>query len=217
MRVLLPATPQSKSGPDSTFIIDAALSLLALPYYNDDFNQPNKKTCSINGVVLLSTTDFAGASPQVESVSLKTNVIYYPNESVAPAIPPAPSNLIVTAANGEALLSWAATAGAASYNIYRSTAAGTEVLVKAAVPTANYSDTTLTNGTVYYYQVTGANVAGKVPNLSRPVRCRTIETSGCVSLIDGWPILAVLWAGARPCPWQVAHPFRQFAGTGRGF
>ena len=61
-------------------------------------------------------------------------------------------------------LSWSAVAGAASYNIYRSTKSGGEIKITttpATITTTSYTDTGLTNGTTYYYKVTAVNGAGE--------------------------------------------------------
>src|SRR5207244_1838498 len=53
-------------------------------------------------------------------------------------------------------LSWTASAGATSYNVYRSTTSGSEGSPAQAtgLTTTNYTDTTVANGTSYYYVVT---------------------------------------------------------------
>jgi hypothetical protein len=74
-------------------------------------------------------------------------------------VPPAPTNLIVTARSGQAGLSWAMSPNATGYNIYRSTTNGGPYSVIAwGVTSASYSDTNLTNNaTAYYYVVTAIN------------------------------------------------------------
>jgi len=75
-------------------------------------------------------------------------------------IPPVPT-LTATGGNTQALLSWTASNGAASYNIYRATTAGAESLYQSNVTTTTFTDTGLTNGTTYYYEVTAVNTAGE--------------------------------------------------------
>jgi fibronectin type 3 domain-containing protein len=76
-------------------------------------------------------------------------------------VPAAPTGLSVTAGDAQVDLSWTASAGATSYNIYRSTSSGTEVQVHTGVSTNSYSDTGLTNGTTYYYKISAVNAFGE--------------------------------------------------------
>ena len=69
------------------------------------------------------------------------------------AIPAAPSNYYAQQGDGKVALQWNIVAGATSYNIYRSTDGVTFSVI--ASPTLNqYLDTTVTLGTIYYYQIT---------------------------------------------------------------
>jgi len=84
----------------------------------------------------------------------------------APATPPPmPTGLQATAGNAQVSLSWNASAGATSYNLKRSTVNGGPYSTAVASPTAtNYTDTTVTNGTTYYYVVSAVNSAGESAN-----------------------------------------------------
>ena len=67
-----------------------------------------------------------------------------------------PTGVTPNAGNAQVTLNWTAVSGATSYNIYRSTTAGSETfLANAANPP--YTDTGLTNGTTYYYKVAAVN------------------------------------------------------------
>src|SRR5580693_7971668 len=85
---------------------------------------------------------------------------------VAPLSAPAtPTGLQATGGNAQVNLSWNASAGAATYNVKRSTTNGGPYNTAVASPTAtNYSDTTVTNGTTYYYVVSAVNTAGQSAN-----------------------------------------------------
>jgi cellulose 1,4-beta-cellobiosidase len=67
--------------------------------------------------------------------------------------------LNATAGNAKVSLTWAASSGAASYNIYRGTTASGESATpyKTGVTTTTYSDTNVTNGITYYYEATAVN------------------------------------------------------------
>ena len=112
-------------------------------------------------------------------------------------VPAAPTNLTATAGNAQIALSWTTSAGAASYNLYRSTSAGTETLYKSGLTATSYTDTGLTNGTAYFYQVAAVNSAG------------TSGKSGEASAMPKAPVTATQLLGnpgfengsASPAPW----------------
>lgn len=75
------------------------------------------------------------------------------------AIPAIPQNYYVQTANGQNLTSWDLTAGATSYTVQRSTDNITYSTI--ASPTVNYYlDTSVTQGTQYWYQVAAVNSSG---------------------------------------------------------
>ena len=84
----------------------------------------------------------------------------------APLTAPAtPTGLHATGGNAQVSLSWSASTSAASYNVKRSTTNGGPYNTAIASPTVtNYSDTTVTNGTTYYYVVSAVNTAGQSAN-----------------------------------------------------
>lgn len=104
--------------------------------------------------------------------------------------PVAPTGLTATAANTQVALSWTVSAGAVSYNIYRSTTSGGEVKIAttpATITTTSYIDTGLSNGTTYYYKVTAVNSAGEsarsteasvTPRLTPPLAPTKLNAAG---------------------------------------
>jgi hypothetical protein len=83
------------------------------------------------------------------------------DESSAPG---APTNLTATAGNQQASLSWTASSGAASYAVKRGTASGGPYATVGSPAGTTYVDTSLTNGTTYYYVVTAVNTIGASGN-----------------------------------------------------
>ena len=89
--------------------------------------------------------------------------------TVTPAsasVPAEPTNLSATASRGQIALSWTVSSGATQYQVYRGTASDGEA--NAPVATTNgattYVDTGLTNGSVYYYNVSASNGVGVSPD-----------------------------------------------------
>jgi fibronectin type 3 domain-containing protein len=82
--------------------------------------------------------------------------------SVSPhVLPPAPpTNLAAVPGNDQVGLSWTASSGATSYNVYRSSSSGNEVLYHSGVAGTSYTDTGVTNGITYFYQVIAVNGVG---------------------------------------------------------
>ena len=84
--------------------------------------------------------------------------------TVSPQSPTGPAlstGLTATAGNAQVALAWTASSGATSYDIYRGSTSGGETLLASGVTTASYTDTGLSNGTTYYYEVTAVNAAGQ--------------------------------------------------------
>jgi titin len=79
--------------------------------------------------------------------------------------PPAPTGLAASPSNASVTLSWAASAGATSYNVKRSTASGGPyATVATGVTATSYTNTGLANGTTYYYVVSAVNANGEGAN-----------------------------------------------------
>ena len=76
--------------------------------------------------------------------------------------PPAPSTLSTSAGSTQLTLTWSASSGATSYNVYRGGAAGGEggTPIVTGITGTTYTNTGLTNGTTYYYKVAAVNANG---------------------------------------------------------
>jgi hypothetical protein len=83
------------------------------------------------------------------------------------SVPAAPANLKAVPDNGQVHLSWSGVSGATSYNIYRGTKSDGESLTPVATVssgTTTYTDTGLSNGTLYFYEVAAVNSLGIGPD-----------------------------------------------------
>jgi parallel beta-helix repeat protein len=89
------------------------------------------------------------------------------NPAWATGTPPgAPQNLAANSTEGKVTLTWAAPAVEGSsavnaYKVYRGTTSGSLSLLATLGNVLAYSDSAVTNGAVYYYQVSAANGAGE--------------------------------------------------------
>jgi len=77
------------------------------------------------------------------------------------ATPGTPTSLTATAGDSRTTITWAAVAGAASYNVYRSTTPGTQGAKIGTSTTTSYMDSSAVNGSTYYYEVTATGAAGE--------------------------------------------------------
>lgn len=110
-----------------------------------------------------------------------------------PAVPAAPLNLTATGGDQQVSLTWTASTGATSYNVKRAAVSGGPYTTVASPAGATYTDTTVTNGTTYYYVVTAVNTIGESPNsnqVSATPNATQTAPSSCTA-----PISAVNTAG----------------------
>ncbi len=79
-----------------------------------------------------------------------------------PGPPAAPTGLTATAGNASVALSWAAPAGATSYNVYRGTSTNGEsaTALVSGITATSYADNAATNGTRYYYKIAAVDSGG---------------------------------------------------------
>jgi autotransporter-associated beta strand protein len=131
------------SGSDSGNVITLQLSSAAsatakLDYLEDDYWNFNELSSSLihgaNGIPALTFADVAIA-------------------------PPTPTSLVATAGNGQVALTWTASAGASGYNVQRSLTSGGPYAVIGTAAGTSFTDTSVMNGTVYYYVVSATTTA----------------------------------------------------------
>jgi RHS repeat-associated protein len=118
------------------------------------FNRGVYYVWNLSGYVTVIVTKTAGANGVISGLFFGTGT-----GSTAPSIP---TNLTATAGANQVTLSWTASAGQTSYNVYRGTTAGGESTTPIAtgVTGITYTNTGLTAGTSYYYQVMAVNSVG---------------------------------------------------------
>ena len=77
-------------------------------------------------------------------------------------LPTAPTGLVATPGDSHIALNWNAVSGATTYNVKRSLATNTGYsTIATSVSVTNYDDTSLTNGTPYFYKVSAVNGRGE--------------------------------------------------------
>jgi fibronectin type 3 domain-containing protein len=134
-----------------------------------------------------------GAMPATFSTSPTTETAHWSFYATltdgTPTIPAVPTGVTATAFNTQVSLTWNASNGAASYNLYRSTTSGGETLYKSGITGTSFIDTGLTNGAAYYYEVTAMNSAGESGKSS--------EVSGTPTLPSGTAPLLYISTNGR--------------------
>ncbi|HEX9047093.1 MAG TPA: LamG-like jellyroll fold domain-containing protein, partial [Verrucomicrobiae bacterium] len=83
---------------------------------------------------------------------------------VSGIIPATPAGLAATAGNAQVALTWNATTNASSYNVKRATVNGGPYTTVTNVTTTSYTDTSVANGTTYYYVVSAMNAGTESGN-----------------------------------------------------
>jgi hypothetical protein len=75
--------------------------------------------------------------------------------------PTAPTGVNAAPADGQVTLTWNASSGASTYNVYRGTGSGQEALYQIGVTGTSFVDSGLIDGTTYYYEVTAVSAGGE--------------------------------------------------------
>jgi subtilase family serine protease len=106
-----------------------------------------------------------------------------------PTVASAPQNLKATAGNAQVALSWSSPSsngGSAitNYNVYRGTSSGGETLLATLGNVLAYTDTPVTNGQTYYYQVTATNSVGESSRSNEASATPTAKTLAVTVVAD---------------------------------
>ena len=78
--------------------------------------------------------------------------------------PSAPTGLTATAGNQQVALTWMASATATSYNVKRATVSGGPYTNVSSGTAVSFTDSSLANGTKYFYVVSAVNSSGESAN-----------------------------------------------------
>ncbi|MDF3022566.1 MAG: dockerin, partial [Steroidobacteraceae bacterium] len=114
-------------------------------------------TTAANGTTYLYQVAAVNAGGEGQSSTQSAGVT-----PTAPVVlPTAPGGVSATLESGQVTVTWTGVIGATSYTIYRSTTQGTQGASLGSSTTTNYIDSTVVNGTSYYYQVSAVNSAGE--------------------------------------------------------
>jgi hypothetical protein len=82
-----------------------------------------------------------------------------------PMAPAAPTNLNASGGNAQVNLTWTASAGADTYRVHRSTVSGGPYgNIASGITGTSHLDTTVINGTTYFYVVSAVNEGGESPD-----------------------------------------------------
>jgi len=141
-------------------------------------------------------------------------------------VPGAPTGLSASAGNGSVSLSWTAPSnngGAAitKYNVYRGTSSGGEGSTPIASVTSGttYTDSGLSNGTTYYYQVTAVNSAGESGRSSESSATPTATAPGAptgLTASGGNGSVSLSWTAPSSNGGAAITKYNVYRGTSSG-
>ena len=148
-------------------ISQASSSLLSLGYWDSTANtwttiSTNAATTSDGGVTYTGTTNHLSD--------------YAPLVSSGATPPNTPTGLTATAGNGQIALSWSASSGATKYYIYRKS--GSDYPYISQTTAITYTNTGLTNGTIYYYKISALNADNDESTSTDAVSNSAAESAG---------------------------------------
>src|SRR4029079_11703218 len=137
-----------------------------------------------------------------------------------PTPPGAPSLTSASGADGSVSLQWSAPssdggATITNYNVYRGTASGAETLLTQVGNVTSYTDSAVTNGTTYYYEVSAVNSVGEGA-LSNERSATPATSSVLVSDQFGRTVASGFGTADVGGPWSVSSTARTKVTGGQG-
>jgi fibronectin type 3 domain-containing protein len=107
--------------------------------------------------------------------------------------PAAPTGLSATPGDAQVALSWNTSSSATNYYVKRSTTSGNGYLYVGTNTTPAFTDTSVNNGTLYYYIVSGVNTAGEGANSTEVNAQPTSSTQPQLSFMAAGNQLQLNW------------------------
>jgi len=168
-----------------------------------------------NGVTYyyqVSATNAIGEGPRSSEVS------------VTPATPPgAPQGLSATPGDATVSLTWSPPSSnggspITNYRVYRGNISGGETLLTTLGVATSYSDTTVTNGVTYYYEVSALNNVGEGPRSSEasatPIASTTVPGAPQdLGAVAGDATVALAWSSPSSDGGSTITNYRVYRGT----
>jgi fibronectin type 3 domain-containing protein len=143
---------------------------------------------SYNDTSVTNGTTYFYVVSAVDSAGESTNSAQASGAPVAPAtIPAAPSGLTASTGDTQVGLAWSPSTGATSYHVKRSTSNGGPYTQVGAPTATAYTDSSLTNGTPYYYVVSALSGAGESANSAQLTATPSAPTSPTSPPTTGLP------------------------------
>jgi xyloglucan-specific exo-beta-1,4-glucanase len=112
---------------------------------------------AVNGSTYYYEVTAAGAEGEGTATTQSAGV----TPAIPVTVPAVPTGLTANPGDAQVTLDWTAVAGASSYNVYRSTSAGSQGSKVGTSSTTQYIDSAVTNGATYYYAITADNAVGE--------------------------------------------------------
>jgi hypothetical protein len=113
-------------------------------------------------------------------------------------VPATPTGLSATAGNATVALSWTASSGATTYRVKRlTTNGGPYTTIASSVTVTNYTDTSVINGTTYYYAVSGGDACAESGN-SAQVSATPASGTSSSATIFGSQTPTTYYVGSNP-------------------
>jgi fibronectin type 3 domain-containing protein len=117
--------------------------------------------------------------------------------ALTPSVAPSGLTAVPSATPLQVALNWTGSAGAVSYNVYRSTNGGGFTVIQ-NVAVATYTDATVANNTAYSYKITAVN-AGPVESSasgSQAVTTAPAAPTGLSAIANTTPAVALTWTAS---------------------
>jgi autotransporter-associated beta strand protein len=181
-------------------------------FWNQPRVWPLLTTSSMSGQFALGavSADSAGhavaayGSFLLQQNSSGVSVVFYPLSATPPGIP---AGLSAVHSPGSVTLNWSAASFAVSYNVRRSTTSGGPYdLIASGVSSQSYTDNSVTDGTTYYYVVTGVNIYGESDESAQtsatphaPATINKADNTLALNVSDSWAasLLPTAWDKVR--------------------